>query len=333
VLRPADELSKSPARQVQRVQVRRAAVVFRDAGRDGAPALRLHDLDLALENLPTRPALAHGEPTLLAASGTLQNTGQVSLFLTADPFAKVLEFAGRAAVQDLDLRELEHLIVKETELAPKRGRIDVFAQFEAHDGRLSGVVKPLLMKAEVKDARSGLRPKLKAWVADAALRLFSDRKPGRDAVAGVIPIRGDIAAPKTDLWTTVWSVLRNAFVAGIEWGFADLPPPPQARSGPRRRGAPESRLPPRSPSRGRPPLAAAPEDLFVNGGVERIQDALAARGCLDRASAARGVIDAVTSAAVRRCQAELNLARTGVPDHETARTLGLDPDALFRRNP
>jgi peptidoglycan hydrolase-like protein with peptidoglycan-binding domain len=83
---------------------------------------------------------------------------------------------------------------------------------------------------------------------------------------------------------------------------------------------------------GRPPLAAAPGALFVPGGVEQIQKALASRGYLEMGSVKGGDIDAATSAAVRKFQSDQGIARTGNPDHETVRRLGLDPDSLFRKS-
>ncbi|MFL5368488.1 MAG: peptidoglycan-binding protein, partial [Myxococcales bacterium] len=53
---------------------------------------------------------------------------------------------------------------------------------------------------------------------------------------------------------------------------------------------------------------------------------------LDMAEVKRGVVDAPTSAAVRKVQTDQDIARTGNPDHETVRRLGLDADALFRRS-
>jgi hypothetical protein len=83
---------------------------------------------------------------------------------------------------------------------------------------------------------------------------------------------------------------------------------------------------------GRPPLAAGPDGLFVPGGVEKVQNALASKGYLDMSKAEKGRIDAETSAGVRKFQEDQGIARTGNPDHETARRLGLDADALFRKS-
>jgi hypothetical protein len=98
----------------------------------------------------------------------------------------------------------------------------------------------------------------------------------------------------------------------------------------RRAGSVARRARPEEP--GRLPLAASPEGLLVPGGVEKVQEALAARGYLDLDSAERGKIDVATSAALRKFQADQGIARTGNPDHETVRRLGLDPGALFRKS-
>jgi hypothetical protein len=219
----ADKIKKLSPLDIDRIELKRAEVAFTDDTSQGQPSIWLHDLDGTLENVATRVGLTHGEPTTLAASGTLQKTGQVSIFVTADPLAKALGFSGRASVQGLALTDVGNFLVKKADLAPERGSIDLFAEFDAHDGQISGGVKPVLKDVHVKPAKGGVVPAIKSWVADAALRIFSDRVPGRNAVAVVIPMEGTVDGPKAQLWPTVWGVLRNAFVSGLESGFTHLP--------------------------------------------------------------------------------------------------------------
>jgi peptidoglycan hydrolase-like protein with peptidoglycan-binding domain len=79
---------------------------------------------------------------------------------------------------------------------------------------------------------------------------------------------------------------------------------------------------------GRPPLAATPEAMFVEGGVTKVQHALEQRGLLKDHET--GKLDEETTAAVRKFQEQSGIADTGVPDHETIVKLGLDPNQLFR---
>lgn len=73
------------------------------------------------------------------------------------------------------------------------------------------------------------------------------------------------------------------------------------------------------------PLAQAPEGLLTPGAEQKINDKLSAGGFM------KGDANASTEAALRRFQAAHDLPSTGVPDHETVRRLGLNPDDLFRK--
>jgi Domain of Unknown Function (DUF748) len=218
-----EKIKKLSPLAVDRIELKQAELAFSDDTAKGSPSIWLHDLDATVENLATRVGLSHGEPTTVAASGTLQKTGQVSIFITADPLAKALGFSGRAAVEGLQLQDVGNFLVQKADLAPERGEIDLYAEFDAHNGQISGGVKPVLKDVHVKPAKGGLGPAIKAWVADVGLRIFSDRVPGRNAVTAVVPMEGTVNGPSPQLWPTIWGVLRNAFVAGLQSGFAHLP--------------------------------------------------------------------------------------------------------------
>jgi hypothetical protein len=209
--------------RIDRVQVKGGEIVWVEAREPEQPVLRLHGVEATLENFATRASLARKEPTVLAATGTLQSSGRVQVFATADPLAKSLTFAGQGTVRDLDLREVGSLIESRSDVRPKKGTIDVFARFEAKQGALTGGVRPVVRGADLKAARPGLGPKLKELLADAALHIFKDEKT--KAVATTIPIEGTVNGPQTQVVPTIMGVLRNAFVRGLQGGLRGLPPP------------------------------------------------------------------------------------------------------------
>ncbi len=91
----------------------------------------------------------------------------------------------------------------------------------------------------------------------------------------------------------------------------------------------EARIPARP---GRPAIAADPAGLMRPGSAKRIEDALQSRGYLRESSAsARGnQITREAAVALRRFQHDQGLAETGVPDRETLRRLGVDPNEVYR---
>ena len=76
------------------------------------------------------------------------------------------------------------------------------------------------------------------------------------------------------------------------------------------------------------PVATAPEALLAPGADHEIRQRLVAGGFL---AGDAGPSDAATREGIRRFQRAQDLPATGVPDAETVKRLGLDPDKTFRR--
>jgi hypothetical protein len=77
------------------------------------------------------------------------------------------------------------------------------------------------------------------------------------------------------------------------------------------------------------PVARNPETLIVPGQIKRIQEKLHDRGLLKAQPS--GSLDDATRVALKRLQKNEDLPETGLPDHETVRKLGLDPDDVFAK--
>lgn len=213
-----------PAR-VDRIEVVRGDLTYRDTTQKGNPDLGIHRIEVAAENLATRPGRANGQPATVSASATVGKSGDLSAFVSVNPFAKQLEFAGNAALRGLKLAELSDFEKAAADVKTPQGTIDTFVEFKASNGYITGGVKPVLKNVEVEAAKDDFGTKVKAWLADTALDLASDRVPGRNAVATTIPIKGRLDDPQVQVWPTVLSTIRNAFVIGISSGFSNLPPP------------------------------------------------------------------------------------------------------------
>lgn len=219
------ELRKLLPARVDRIEVVRGEAVYRDTTTKGHPDLRISRIEVAAENMATRTELSSGRPATVSLSALLGKTGDLSAFVSVNPFADQLEFAGNASIRSWQVAELYEFEKAAADIQTPEGTLDLFAEFTAKNGAISGGVKPVLKNVEVRPTKDDFGNKLKAWVADTALDLFSDRVPGRNAVATVVPIKGRLDDPKAQVWPTVLSVIRNAFVQGISSGFASLPPP------------------------------------------------------------------------------------------------------------
>jgi hypothetical protein len=212
-----------PAR-MDRLEIRGGEFLFRDLAMPRHPEIWVHHIELAAENLATRKKLEGGQPATLSAAAELGRSGKVSLFVSAEPFAQPLEFAGRLEERGWRVTELYDLLEPATKLQATKGTLDVLVAWKSREGRITGGVKPILKDVEVKPTDDSFGDKLKAWLVDKGLHLFSDRVPGRDAVATVIPIEGRLTGPDVEVWPTIFGIVRNAFVEGVSSSFLHVPP-------------------------------------------------------------------------------------------------------------
>jgi hypothetical protein len=225
----ARTLESVPSAGLERLEVVGGELTLVDEHHQGQ-RVWLHDVNATLENLTSRKKLMEGLPVLVTVRGKLQKTGDVVLFVTADPFDKGLTFAGSAELRHMALADL-HQFTTIKGLKLPEGSIDLFASVTCKRGQLTGGVKPILKNVKVEAADSGLGNKIKAVLADVAVKLFSDRVPGRNAVAAVIPIHGDLKNLQVQLVPTVLAVLRNAFVEGLSASLSNVPPPVDSKGG------------------------------------------------------------------------------------------------------
>jgi hypothetical protein len=225
--RPPDlsgALARLPPFLVQSVQIRSGEVVVRDADEPSRPGVRLRAIEATLDNVATRRAMEKERPAVFALSATLQQTGRLSVYASADPLMKEPTFAGQASLLGMRLAELGGLVGAKTDVKPDKGVLDLFARFQAERGAVTGGLKVVVKEPGVKPAAPGLLAKVKTLLADIGLKIFSDRVPGREGIATTVPIQGRIEDPKAQLWPTLFGVLRNAFVQGLDEGFGGVPP-------------------------------------------------------------------------------------------------------------
>jgi hypothetical protein len=211
--------------EIERVEILEGEVLYRDEAAPERGVVWIHRLALAAENLSNRTRPKGARPATVSAKGVVGDTGRMDLFVSADPLASPLAFAGRFKVVDLEMSELYGLIEPQTKLQIPAGTLNVFAEFTAKGGHIKGGIKPVLKNIEVRPGQGGTWNAVKAWAANLGVKLASDRVPDRNAVATTIPITGPMADPDVQLWPAVLGVIRNAFVEGVASGFSNLPPP------------------------------------------------------------------------------------------------------------
>jgi hypothetical protein len=141
--------------------------------------------------------------------GRIQRSGSFTSRVSIPQPIDDVTFDLRAAMTGLALSDLHDMLAARTDLQAAGGKMSSYVALSAKDGRLSGWMRPVMDDVEVRAATPDFGDRVKAWLADKSVELFSDEKQdGRERFAQTIPIKGRID-PDRPLLASLGEVLRS----------------------------------------------------------------------------------------------------------------------------
>jgi hypothetical protein len=219
-------LRQLPRARLDRMELSDGELLFVDTSQPGRPRVWLHDLTMVAENLVTRPLLAGHRNATAVVRGRVQRSGTLASRVSFPQGGSALTFNVRMALEGLETAELHDLLAPRTDLQAPKGKVSTYAFIQARDGTLSGWVRPILTGVEVTPAHQGFTDRVKAWLADKSVELFSDddddhRRGGQERLDKTIPIHGrldpdrSLADNLTDVMQrSIWQAVKQALPGG-----------------------------------------------------------------------------------------------------------------------
>lgn len=133
-----------------------------------------------------------------------------------DAFAKQPTFDVNMEVKKVQLPKVNPWLREYIKADAEAGKFELYMEMAAADGKFKGYAKPIL--EDVDMYRSGepeKNPLKRVWEGflDFAANVLENKDA--DQVAARIPFTGTLEDPKTNLFATIASVLRNAFVSAF----------------------------------------------------------------------------------------------------------------------
>lgn len=208
--------------RADRIEVRDSELTLYDAKDPNLPSLWVSDLQLVIENIVTRRKLDQNVPLNLTLRAVVAKTGTLKAMATADLLEDKPAFTGQAQLSNLQLQSLWEWTEAKAGIGAS-GTLNVFVNFNSAKGKLSGDAKVIIDNPKVTDATGKVSDKLKAGVANLAIKILSNDEKGKERIATVVPVKGSLENPSPQVWPSILGVIRNAFVDAVNWGFEDLP--------------------------------------------------------------------------------------------------------------
>lgn len=142
--------------------------------------------------------------------------GTVNLHMKMAPVEKDPTFDLNAEVKNLNLVQLNDFLRAYGNFDVNKGTFGLYTEIAAKKGRFEGYVKPVIKDLDVlawkQEKGSFLQKSYEAVVALAGQILENNPK---QQIATKAPLSGSFDNPSPDIWRTIGSLLRNAFIQAL----------------------------------------------------------------------------------------------------------------------
>lgn len=209
-----------------KLEIKNSRIHFIDRTQQPVPEFTVDRIHVVAEDLQNRPK-ADGDPlpahvrmnAVTTGNGKVQSTARV------DPTSDKPRFALTFELRDMSLPPLNNFLLAYANADVSRGSFEVYSEINAEGGHYDGYLKPLFHDLDFRTAsdRKKSPGELLAKKAVAAVASIFKNKDEQQ-VATKAPFAGNFADNKVDVWSTIATLFRNAFVQALRGGFEGQTP-------------------------------------------------------------------------------------------------------------
>ena len=191
-------------------------ITFRAPGIQTEDALTANHVNAVVSNLRNVNQENKEAFARFQSSGQVLGEAPMRISGTLDPLAKQPTFDVNMALEQVDLTEVNPWLQEFLKADAQAGTFQLYLELAAADGAFKGYAKPLMQNVDMYGSQEENDPLLrKVWegIVEFAANVVENEE--EDQIGARIPFSGTITDPKTSIWGTIASVLRNAFVSAF----------------------------------------------------------------------------------------------------------------------
>lgn len=201
---------------INRFEILQGEIHFRDFHRTPKVDIHLDHLDAVATGLTNSQEQSSPLPATFKLTGRAMGHAPLRIDMKVAPLADDPTFDLNAELTDLKLTTLNDYFNAYAFMDVESGTLNLFTEMAAKEGAFKGYIKPLTKNLNIldleKDAQNPLRL---AWetITGAVGQIFENQP--RAQVGTQIPFSGRFSDPNPDIWKTVGTLLRNAFIRAL----------------------------------------------------------------------------------------------------------------------
>lgn len=207
--------------ELSRLEVRNTRVRYIDRSAEPVAEVGVENLHIVAEDLQNRPK-ANGDPlpAKVRIEATTTGNGKFRSEIQVNPIAEQPTFAANFELREVQLPAANDFLAAQANADVSRGTFEMFTEIEAGGGAYHGYVKPMFHDLEfetVNDDEKSLVERAKETVVSAVASVLENDQ--QEQVAARAPFSGNFADNEVDVWSTIGTLFRNAFVQALRGGF------------------------------------------------------------------------------------------------------------------
>src|SRR5688572_12582577 len=198
------------------VRIHDGTVTFRAPGIQTKDALTARHIDGSVSNLTNVADSTKETFARFHFDAQVLEDGNASVDGSIDPLAQQPTFDVNLRVKNVQLPQVNPWLTRFIKADAEKGEFELYMELAAAGARFKGYAKPVMRDVDIYSSEEPEKNPLKRlWegIVDVAADVLENRE--KDQVAARIPLSGTIENPDADLFATIGSVLRNAFVSAF----------------------------------------------------------------------------------------------------------------------
>lgn len=202
--------------RINRFEITNGKITYRDFSTSPEVDIYLKDLNFLAKNLTNVKDKNRKLPSHVTVRASSIGEGKLSVDADLNILKKIPDFDVDFKFENADVTALNSFLRAYTNTDAQKGRLSLYAEIAADDGKLDGYLKPTIEDLEILDWKnedSGFLNKVWQSVVDGVTSLFKNHP--KDRFASKTPVKGDLNKADTGIWPTIGSILKNTFVEAL----------------------------------------------------------------------------------------------------------------------
>jgi len=179
--------------------------------------MQVHSIDLTMDNLRNVDPTDQKLPSTLDATGISIGQGKLELAGRVNILKEIPDFDIDMSIEPIDITAINEFSNHYGKIDFEKGDIRFFSELVLLDSEIDGYFKVLFEDTKFNSEEDGFIEKI--WEGLVSVFTYILKNQKTDYFALKAPIQGKIEDASVGVWTTVGSILKNAFIEGFE---ADL---------------------------------------------------------------------------------------------------------------